>query len=212
MFFGLSSFNFSLSATKRYGFDSSNIANLYSTYTFSNSIYSIKLSYFFFVQRSCTTALYFYYNYSSPALDDCVATCSGYTDRPTNDNIYWQCLPCDASCLTCSGVAASACQSCNASNYRVMAGTAPSACGCMSGYVDVGSSVCVPCSSQITGCQTCTNAGSCMSCLSGFTGPPCSCPSGSIVTGYCNTVIGCTNISAINGSQTCINCNATLLM
>lgn len=38
MFFGISSFNFSVTQTKNFGFDSSIVGNLYSTYTFSNSI------------------------------------------------------------------------------------------------------------------------------------------------------------------------------
>ena len=81
MFFGLSSFNFSASGIKKFGIDTSNFANLYSTYTYANSIYGIKLPYFFFVERSCAAGLYFYYNYANPALEDCVATCSGKSDR-----------------------------------------------------------------------------------------------------------------------------------
>ena len=167
------------------------------------------MSYYFFAQRSCASGLYFYYSYANPSLDDCVASCSVYTDRPTNDNTYSQCLPCHYSCLTCSANTASACLSCNTNNYRSLAGTA---CSCVANYINVGSAVCSLCSSQMQGCLTCSTSTTCTACIPGFSGPPCTCSTTSVISGYCNSVLGCTNISAINGTQTCINCNTTALL
>lgn len=213
MFFGLSSFNFTINSSKYFGLDTTNYANLYSTYTYSsNTISNLKLSYYFFVQRSCTGGLYFYNNWLSPQLDDCVNNCAGY-DRPNNDNTNSQCLACDKSCLTCSGTTASTCQTCSSSNFRSLSGSAPSTCTCISNYVDIGNAMCATCSSQMTGCLSCSTTTSCTTCISGFTGPPpCTCGTGSIINGYCNIVYGCVNISMINTTQTCINCNSTLLL
>lgn len=168
------------------------------------------MSYFFVVKRDCG-GQYFYYNTLNPLADDCVASCGGYPDRPINDNTYFQCLACDSSCATCNSIAVNTCLSCSANSNRALVGAAPTTCSCITNYVEV-NSVCVLCSSQMVGCKDCSNPTTCSSCITGFTGPSCTCSSGSIITGFCNTVHGCTNISDINGTQTCINCNATLLM
>ena len=164
MFFGISSFNFSVAASKIFGFDSSNFGSLYSSYIFSNSITEVKLSYFFFVKRTCPGTTYFYNNWGNPSLDTCVATCSGYPDRPNDDKVYNQCLACDSTCLTCSGITSSTCQTCDSLKFRVLAGTAPSSCNCMSNYVEVGG-ICVLCSTQIVGCLSCSSTTTCTSCI-----------------------------------------------
>ena len=213
MFFGVSSFNFTRIWSKNFALDTSNTSNLYSTYTLSN-IDNLKLSYFFFVSRSCSGSSYFYNNWTDPSLDACVNDCSVYIDRPTNDSGNSQCTACHITCLTCQTNAASDCLSCDAAIFRQLQGASPSACDCMSGYVAVpgGGATCATCSSYMTGCDTCTSTSACTSCITGFTGTTsCSCASNSIVSGYCNTVSGCITISIINGTQTCTTCNSTLL-
>ena len=139
-------------------------------------------------------------------MDDCVNSCATY-DRPNNDPPNSQCLACDKTCLTCSGPANTDCQTCSPSNFRILAATAPTTCDCMTNYVEAGKAACVTCLSKFQGCLTCTTA-SCSTCMPGFTGPPpCSCSTGWIINSYCNTVYGCVNVSMINTTQTCINCN-----
>ena len=174
-----------------------------------------KLSYFFFAGRSCSSGSYFYKNWDNSTLDTCVNDCSVYSDRPTNDPPNKQCLPCDVTCLTCQTNANTDCLSCSATNFRTLSAAAPSSCGCMSKYVPnpSGGAACTLCSSHMTGCDTCSSTSVCTSCITGFTGTSsCSCASGSIVNGYCNTILGCTMISVINSTQTCTTCDSTLLM
>ena len=207
MFFGISSFNFSVVATKKFGFDSSVYTGFSTSYIFSNSITDVKLSYFFFVYRDCPGLTYFYTDWINPSLDTCVSTCPALSDRPTPDSTNKQCLACHATCLTCSGTTSTTCVTCDSAKNRTLSG---SSCVCLSTYVDVGG-VCVLCSTQIVGCSTCSSTTTCTGCIAGFTGPSCTCASGSIVNGFCNAINGCTNISLINTTQICINCNATLL-
>jgi hypothetical protein len=206
MFFGISSFNFTVTAIKKFGFDSSLYANFYTSYSFTNSITDVKLSYFFFVKRDCPGATYFYTNWVNPSLDTCTGSCSAYPDRPNPDNTNKQCLACHATCLTCSSTTSTTCFTCDSTKNRVVSGTS---CVCASTFVGV-SGICVLCSTQMAGCNTCTSTTVCTGCSSGFTGAGCTCPFGSIIDGFCNSVNGCTNISMINGTQICINCNATL--
>lgn len=97
MFFGVNSFNFTLATNKKFKIDTSVYNNLISTYSFAN-ISNVKLTYYFFAERSCSGGNYFYNNWINPSSDACVATCSGYTDRPTNDLPNQQCLSCHVSC------------------------------------------------------------------------------------------------------------------
>lgn len=86
-------------------------------------------------------------------------------------------------------------------------------CSCMTNYVSTGAAACSLCSSYMTGCLTCSSTVACTSCIAGFTGPPpCTCSTGSIVSGYCNTVYGCITISLINNTQVCTICDSSLLL
>lgn len=216
MFFGIGSFNFTKSNSKKFILDTSVVNNLYSTYVFE--VFSnVKLAYYFFAVRNCGGGEYFYTNWLDHALDSCGNTCSGYPDRPTTDNTYDKCSACHNTCLTCSGNGANNCLSCDSTKFRTLNGGAPSNCQCMSGYVSdpLGSGWCYPCRNYITGCNTCSSTTFCTNCLTGFTGLPnntCSCATNWIVNGYCSTVLGCTMISVINSSQVCTTCNSSLLM
>ena len=117
MFFGVSSFNFTRSGNKNFALDTSNVNNLYSTYTLDN-IYNLKLSYFFFTTRDCSNGSYFYKNWTNPSLDACVNDCSVYSDRPVNDNPNKQCQACDQTCLSCQGATSSDCLTCNSADFR----------------------------------------------------------------------------------------------
>ena len=214
MFFGVSSFNFTRSGSKSFVVDTSNYNGLYNSYLLEN-VNNLKFSYFFFVARDCSNNSFFYKNWMNSTLDACVYDCSIYSDKPVNDSSNSQCKACDQTCLTCQGISNSQCLSCSASDFRVIAGATPTFCNCMSKYVPDpnGGAACTLCSSHMTGCDTCSSTSVCTSCITGFTGTTsCSCSSGSIVNGYCNTVLGCTIISIINGTQTCTTCDSSLLM
>jgi cysteine-rich repeat protein len=212
MFFGMSSFNFTKTVSKEFDIDTTNYASIYSTYNYNN-ISNLRLTYYFFAERSCSGGDYFYNSWADPTLDDCLATCSSKTDRPTNDNTHHQCVACHYSCLTCSSNSASNCLTCNSSNFRHMVSPSPTTCNCMTNYVSSGGAMCNLCSAYMTGCLTCSSTSTCSSCIPGYTGSSsCTCSTGSIVSGYCNTVYGCITISDINGTQTCTTCNSTLLV
>jgi cysteine-rich repeat protein len=86
----------------------------------------------------------------------------------------------------------------------------------MTGYVPdpANSGWCYSCGKYMTGCSACSSTTTCTNCLTGYSGPSgniCSC-SGWVVNGYCTTILGCTMVSIINGTQTCTTCNSTKLM
>jgi hypothetical protein len=76
MFFGMSSFNFTKAGSKQFMLDTSVVNNIYSTYSLTNTISNVKLSYFFFAERSCTGNPYFYTNWIDHSLDACSSTCA----------------------------------------------------------------------------------------------------------------------------------------
>lgn len=94
---------------------------------------------------------------SHRTFDDQTNTCDcddGYFDDGTSEN----CIPCDASCLTCTNSAEN-CTSCSTSAHRVSSGTT---CICASGYYNNNGN-CDAC--DIT-CKTCTgsNSNNCSTC------------------------------------------------
>lgn len=65
----------------------------------------------------------------------------------------------------------------------------------------------------MVGCSTCSSSTVCLTCRTGFTGAPnCTCSTASIVSGFCNSVYGCTSISNITGSALCTACNENLYL
>lgn len=180
--------------------------NLIGGYTFTkDTLVRIRVSYFFFVDRSCQPSTYFYKNPTSSSLDDCFASCSGFTDRPVADPTNKMCLPCDYTCLTCTSTTSNSCLSCEADNFRALN---VNSCPCLSGYIDQGAANCAPCWTYMSGCDTCTSTTACTSCRAGFSGTTtCSCSTGSIVGAYCNTIYGCTSISELTGTPLCTSCN-----
>lgn len=172
------------------------------------------MAYYFFAERVCSGGQYFAKNYADSSLDTCAALCSGYSDQPTSNALNSMCLPCHYSCATCSTSSSSSqCMTCNgAVTQRTLSAAAPAFCNCNTNYVDIGSTVCVLCSTVMTGCLTCSSSVTCTSCLPSFTGATCTCSSGSIVSGYCNLDLGCTSISVINTTATCTACDKTLLL
>lgn len=164
----------------------------------------IRLSFLFFVERTCSGTTYFYKNLSSSSYDECYASC-GFSDRPVTNGPKSICVACHYSCLTCTGVSSSDCSSCSSENNRTASG---SQCPCSAGYVDVGEASCSPCWKQILGCFACTTTTSCTSCRSGFVGTTsCVCLSGLIVSGFCSSIYGCTAISNITGTPLCTACD-----
>lgn len=207
MFFAVREFNYTYFDNKYFALDLNNYANLATGYIYSTSMTKVRMSYYFFVERTCTGSTYFYKDPSNPSNDACFASCSAFSDRPVADNVNMMCLACHYSCLTCSGTITN-CLTCSASMNRHISGTT---CPCDSGYADSGVSQCVLCSDLMVGCLTCSSSSTCTSCRSGFTGAAsCSCSTGSIVSGYCNSVYGCTSISEITGSPLCTSCNESL--
>lgn len=216
MFYGIGSFNFTRADTKKFTLDTSNWNGLYTTYTFEG-VSNVKLAYYFFALRSCPAGnIYFYTNWIDHTSDVCQNTCSGFQDRPNNDNTYNKCSACHVNCLTCNGNLNNDCLSCNATMNRVAGGGSPHTCDCMNGYVpdNAGSGWCYTCNTYITGCSTCSSSSVCTTCLDNFTpsGSSCTCSTNLIINGYCTAIIGCTMISIINNTQTCTTCNSSLLM
>lgn len=212
MFFGMSAFNFTKASAKQFALDTTNYAAMESTYALA-SVSNLRLTYYFFVERNCAGGQFFYNNWGDPTQDDCLGSCASKTDRPTNDPTYDQCLACHVTCVTCNTNSASACVTCNASNFRVMNSPAPSTCDCMTNYASSGGALCSLCSSYMTGCRTCSSPSACTSCIPGFVGTTnCVCASGTVVSGYCTSDYGCVAISEINGTQACVTCNSTLLL
>jgi hypothetical protein len=206
MFFGLREFNFTYLNNKKFQLDVNSYNNLLAGYVFStDTLVRIRLSYYFFVQRTCSGSTYFYKNISNSALDNCYATCTAFADRPVADAATSQCLSCHYSCLTCSTLASNACLSCSVDMHRTASG---SSCPCASGYLDNGTALCIECAAAIVGCLTCSSSSSCSSCMPGFTGSTtCVCATNSVVSGFCNSVYGCTSISDITGTPLCTACD-----
>jgi hypothetical protein len=206
MFFGLREFNFTYLDNKIFQLDMNSYASLSSSYQFSkNTLVRIRVSFYFFVERTCLASTFFYKDLANSANDNCFASCSGFSDRPIASAATTQCLSCHYSCLTCTALTSINCVTCSAAMNRYQSG---SSCLCNSGYVDNSSTLCAQCSNLIVGCQTCSTISTCLTCRSGFTGTTtCTCSTGSIVGGYCNSVYGCTSISEITGTPLCTSCN-----
>jgi cysteine-rich repeat protein len=211
MFFGLREFNFTYLNNKKFQLNVNSYSNLLAGYVFSDdTLVRIRLSYYFFVKRTCTPSTYFYKNPSNSAADNCFASCAAFGDRPVASAATTLCMSCHYSCLTCSALAASNCLTCSSASHRAISGTT---CPCTSGYLDAGAALCVECSSAMVGCLTCSSSTACTSCRSGFTGTTsCTCSTNSVVSGFCNTVYGCTSISDITGAPLCTACNEALYL
>lgn len=94
--------------------------------------------------------------------------------------------------------------------YRSLSG---SSCPCVSGYIDIGSTNCYPCSNFIAGCDICLTTSICVNCSSGFTLNmlgTCQCTTGFLVTGVCTSLVGCISATNLQGTVYCLACNSTL--
>jgi hypothetical protein len=91
MFFGLREFNFTYLNSKNFQLNTSSYNNLWTGYTFTaDTLVRIRLSYLFFVKRTCNASTYYYQNPSNSLLDNCFASCATFPDRPiTNTTYFW---------------------------------------------------------------------------------------------------------------------------
>lgn len=210
MFFGMREFNFTYLSNKKFQLSINNYSNLASGYVFSSdTLVRIRISYYFFVKRTCTGTSYFYMSPTNSSLDNCYTNCSSFADRPVEDINTTLCLSCHYSCLTCSNLTSNSCLTCSSDNHRAVSANT---CPCVSEYTDNGASLCIKCSSVIVGCLNCSSNTTCTSCLPGFTGnTTCTC-NGTIISGFCNQIYGCTSASNINGTQLCTACSESLYL
>lgn len=90
----------------------------------------------------------------------CMATCptTGYI------GIGVVCQPCDSTCVTCNGIAASQCSTCQ-SGYYYYGGYCRFICPAGT-YPDSATQNCLPCDSTCSYCFNATNS-SCTSCITG---------------------------------------------
>lgn len=149
---------------------------------------------------------------------------NGVTECVCKSGFYYDiinrlCKACDATCLECSGPAATECSSCRAPGYALTAGS----CGCAAGY---GGATCTPqgtaagcatnqwdnsgtCTNCDVSCATCADATSCAVCKSGYvqatTGTLCTCP-GFISSGTCSPChVTCKTCTGASSTQ-CASC------
>ena len=147
------------------------------------------MNFFYFKVRSCTNTTLFL-NPNLPNEPNCVQVCPV---KFYGNTTLMECMPCLTQCGTCTSP--TSCVTCNSADFRTLSNNL---CPCNEGYYPNpnGSSVCVLCSTQHTGCATCTQISgsfSCLSCLSGFawTGTACISCSINMCLNYTYNGTGC---------------------
>lgn len=137
----------------------------------------------------------------------CHADCTILTPAKFNQGApTFLCAGCHPYCWgqsSCSGPLINQCTGCDGFMFRTLFG---GQCVCMSGYIDVGQYKCQKCDVPIPGCNTCSSVSQCTLCEPGFVLTAmgtCQCTIGSLVSGVCTTVVGCTRIIGFAATFLC---------
>jgi len=149
-----------MSDTRQLNVETANISLVSQIYIINSALNKIMYNLFFFVNRACPNASSDLYD---PITFSCVSVCP-----PTSQTVPASkvCIPCHYSCITCTaGNLNSACSgNCNSVDFRVNVSSG-GFCSCIAGYVDVGVSLCQPCTQTLVGCSICTSPTYCTACF-----------------------------------------------
>lgn len=139
--------------------------------------------------------------------------CDNICLAPYFANVSNNCLPCNATCFTCSYSDPNNCTSCITVTNRT--GSACTCSGLFFSNSSDRSSACLLCSSYMADCTSCLNSSVCLGCSGGkfLVNGTCKCNNVTTptyyVSGVCLTYPGCLNASVTVNSNYCSSCNTT---
>lgn len=192
MFFGFSSFNFTMSGDHYLNVDNYNISFVASLYNTNSMLNYMQYNMLFMARRVCSSSLT-YYDQLTYA---CVSSC------PTSSFInsgYSLCVLCSFKCQSCTVNLPDSCLQCNATCNRQ--GPTSNTCTCKSGFVENNEAICPTCDTFLPGCTNCISKTVCTACKSPYTldnsTSTCVCkPTYYLVNNvYCLKFPGCTQAS-----------------